>query len=98
MFFYTSYTFAIYIISVFGIFFVRTHIIIVLMCLEMILLAANLNFLIASLFVDNLLGQVYALIILSIAASESAIGLALLIVYYRLRGGISISLLNLLKG
>jgi len=61
------------------------------------LLAININFIIFSFYLDDILGQIYCLIVLTVAAAESSIGLALLIIYYRLRGGISIDLINLLK-
>lgn len=81
-----------------GVFLFRKHLINILISLELILLSLNLNFIIFSCYIDDLLGQIYCLIILTIAAAESSIGLALLIIYYRLRGGISIDLINLLKG
>jgi NADH-quinone oxidoreductase subunit K len=81
-----------------GMFLFRKHIINIFISLEIILLAINLNFIAFSSYLDDILGQIYCLIVLTVAASESAIGLALLIIYYRLRGGISIDLINLLKG
>jgi len=75
----------------------RKHIIIILISLELILLSTNINFVIFSVFLDDILGQIYALLVLTVAAAESALGLAILIVYYRLRGGISIDLIALLK-
>lgn len=76
----------------------RKHVIIILISLELLLLSANFNFIVFSVFLDDLLGQIYSLMVLVLAASESAIALAIIIVYYRLRGGISVNLLNLLKG
>jgi NADH-quinone oxidoreductase subunit K len=70
----------------------------VLICLEMILLSINILFVSSSIFFDDLTGQIYSLLILSIAASESALGLTLFIVYYRLRGVITIDSINSLKG
>jgi len=81
-----------------GVFLFRKHLINILISLELILLSINLNFIIFSCFIDDILGQIYCLMVLTIAAAESSIGLALLIIYYRLRGGISIDLINLLKG
>jgi len=75
----------------------RKHVIIILISLELILLSTNINFVIFSVFLDDILGQIYALLVLTVAAAESALGLAILIVYYRLRGGISIDLISLLK-
>jgi NADH-quinone oxidoreductase subunit K len=61
------------------------------------LLAVNFNFIIFSVFLDDALGQIFALFILTVAAAESAIGLAILVVYYRIRGTVSIEYINLLK-
>lgn len=88
----------IFIIGLLGMFIFRKHIINILISLELILLSINMNFIIFSLLLDDLLGQIYALLVLTLAAAESSIGLAIIIVYYRLRGGISIDLINLLKG
>lgn len=78
-------------------FFSRKHIIIILLSLELILLSVDINFCIFSVFLDDLLGQLFALLVVTVAAAESSIGLAILIIYYRLRGGISIDLISLLK-
>lgn len=75
----------------------QQHLIRVLLALELIMLAATLNFVIFSVILDDLVGQVYAICILAIAAAETSIGLALIVIYYRLRGGISIELIDLLK-
>jgi NADH-quinone oxidoreductase subunit K len=88
----------IFFLGITGIFIFRKHLINILISLELILLSINLNFVIFSCYLDDILGQIYCLMILTIAAAESSIGLALLIIYYRLRGGISIDLINLLKG
>jgi NADH-quinone oxidoreductase subunit K len=80
-----------------GICIFRTHLINVLINLELLILAVNLNFVFISIFFGDIQGQVIALLILSVAAAESALGLALVICYYRLKGGISIDLINLLK-
>jgi NADH-quinone oxidoreductase subunit K len=76
----------------------RKHIINILISLELIILSININFIVISCFIDDLLGQIYSLLILTIAAAETSIGLAIIIVYYRLRGGISVDLISLLKG
>jgi NADH-quinone oxidoreductase subunit K len=76
----------------------RKHIINILISLELILLSINMNFIVFSCYLDDMLGQIYALLVLTLAAAESSIGLAIIIVYYRLRGGISIDLISLLKG
>ena len=64
----------------------------------LIFLAINLNFVIFSLNLDDILGQYYVLSVLVVAAAESAIGLSILVIFYRIRGGISLDLINLLKG
>jgi NADH-quinone oxidoreductase subunit K len=81
-----------------GVFVIRRNIIITLISIEMILLACSLNFLVASLLLDDSLGQLYSLLVLAIAGSESAIGLAILVTYYRVRGTISLDTANFLKG
>lgn len=80
-----------------GMFLVKQHLITILLSLEIALLAVTINFVLFSVFYGDLLGQVYALLALSFAAAETALGLAILVVYYRLRGGISIDLIALLK-
>lgn len=81
-----------------GLFLTRRHIILWLLCIELIFLAINYNFIVFSVFLDDLLGQYYALCVLTVAAAESAIGLAILVIFYRIRGGISLDLINFLKG
>ena len=68
------------------------------MSIELILLAVNLNFIVYSVYLDDLLGQIFALFILTVAAAESAIGLAILVVYYRVRGSIAMETINLMHG
>jgi len=85
-------------ISLIGIFLIRKNIIIVLMSIELMLLAINLNFILFSLILDDFLGQLYALFTLTVAAAESAIGLAILVIYYRLHGIISIDFISTIKG
>lgn len=85
------------IVGSFGMFLSRKHIIIIFISLELILLAVNVNFVFFSVFIDDFMGQIFALLVLTIAASETSLGLAILIVYYRLRGGISVDLMSLLK-
>jgi NADH-quinone oxidoreductase subunit K len=68
-----------------------------LMSIELMLLAVNFNFIIFSFFLDDIVGQIFALFVLTVAAAESAIGLAILVVYYRIRGTVSIEYINLLK-
>jgi len=87
-----------FLVGVWGIFFNRKNILIMLMSIELMLLAVNLNFLIFSTYLDDLSGQLFSLLILTVAAAESSIGLALLVIYYRTRGTIAIEYMNLLKG
>jgi len=91
-------SFFIFFVGVLGLFFTRKHIILLLLSIELIFLSINYNFLIFSLYLDDILGQFYVLCVISVAAAESVIGLAILVIFYRLRGGISLDLINLLKG
>jgi len=81
-------------IGVFGIFLNRKNIIVILMSIELILLAVNINFVAFSSFLHDLVGQVFALFILTVAAAEAAIGLAILVVYFRNRGTIAVEDVN----
>jgi len=85
-------------LGLYGTFVFRSNLIITLICLEVLLFTVNLDLVVFSSFLDDLLGQVFALLVLSVAAAESSIGLALLVAFYRLRGVISIDYLNTLKG
>src|SRR5689334_21481010 len=85
-------------IGVLGIFLNRKNIIIILMSVELILLAVNLNFVAFSAYLGDLVWQVFALFILTVAAAEAAIGLAILVVYFRNRGTIAVEDVNLMKG
>ena len=85
-------------IGVFGIFINRKNIIIILMSIELILLAVNINLVAFSAFLGDLTGQVFALFVLTVAAAEAAIGLAILVVYFRNRGTIAVEDVNLMKG
>jgi len=76
----------------------RKNIITIIIAIELILLAINLNFIIFSVYLNDIVGQIFALLILTVAAAESAIGLAILVVYYRLTGLISVDYVNMLKG
>lgn len=87
-----------FIVGVLGIFLNKKNIILLLMSIELILLAVNLNFLTFSVYLDDLAGQIAALFILTVAAAESAIGLAILVVFYRVKGTISVKFINLMKG
>ena len=85
-------------IGVLGIFLNRKNVIIILMSIELILLAVNINFVAFSAYLGNLVGQVFALFVLTVAAAEAAIGLAILVVYFRNRGTIAVEDVNLMKG
>ena len=85
-------------LGVFGIFLNRKNVIIIMMSIELILLAVNLNLVAFSAFLGDLVGQVYALVVLTVAAAEAAIGLAILVVYFRNRGSIAVEDINLMKG
>ena len=85
-------------LGVFGIFLNRKNIIIILMSVELILLAVNINFVAFSSSLNDLAGQVFALLILTVAAAEAAIGLAILVIFYRVRGSIAVEDVNQLKG
>ena len=85
-------------IGVFGIFLNRKNVIIILMSVELILLAVNINLVSFSAFLGDLVGQVFALLVLTVAAAEAAIGLAILVVYFRNRGSIAVEDINLMKG
>jgi len=86
-----------FIIGVIGLFLTKRHAIMMLIALELLILSVNINFIIGSIYLDDLLGIIYSLINLTSAASESAIGLALLIIYYRIKGSISLDLISNLK-
>jgi NADH-quinone oxidoreductase subunit K len=85
-------------IGVLGIFINRKNVIIILMSIELILLAVNINFVAFSAYLGNLVGQVFALFVLTVAAAEAAIGLAILVVYFRNRGSIAVEDVNVMKG
>lgn len=81
-----------------GIFLNRRNIIIMIMSIELMLLAVNFDFILFSIYLGDRLGQVFSLFILTVAAAESAIGLAILVAFYRSRGTLSVESLSLLKG
>jgi NADH-quinone oxidoreductase subunit K len=84
--------------GVFGIFLNRKNVIVILMSVELMLLAVNINLVAFSSFLGDLTGQIFALLILTVAAAEAAIGLAIIVVYYRNRGSIAVDDINLMKG
>jgi NADH-quinone oxidoreductase subunit K len=85
-------------IGVFGIFLNRKNVIIILMSVELILLSVNINLVAFSSFLGDMVGQVFAMLVLTVAAAEAAIGLAILVVYFRNRGSIAVEDLNVMKG
>ena len=87
-----------FVLGVLGIFLNRKNIIVILMAIELILLAVNLNFVAFSAFLGDMTGQVFAMFILTVAAGEAAIGLAILVIYFRQRGTIAVDDVNRMKG
>lgn len=85
-------------IGVSGIFLNRKNVITILMSIELMLLAVNINFVAFSAYLHDLVGQVFTLFVLTVAAAESAIGLAIIVAYYRNRGTIEVSDMNVMKG
>ena len=85
-------------LGVFGIFLNRKNVIVILMSVELILLAVNLNFVAFAQANGDLMGQIFALLILTVAAAEAAIGLAILVVFFRNRGSIAVEDVNMMKG
>ena len=88
----------IFTIGVIGIFVNRRNVIVLLMAIELILLAVNINFVAFSVSQHNIIGQIFAMIVLTVAAAETAIGLAILVVYFRNRGEIGVENANRMKG
>ena len=88
----------IFIIGIIGIFLNRKNVIIILMSIELILLAVNINLVSFSIFSQDLTGQIFTMFILTVAAAEAAIGLAIIVVYYRNKGSIRIEDISSLKG
>lgn len=87
-----------FVIGVFGIFLNRKNVIVILMSIELILLAVNINFVAFSAELNDLVGQVFALFVLTVAAAEAAIGLAILVAFFRNRGSIAVEDIDTLKG
>jgi NADH-quinone oxidoreductase subunit K len=85
-------------LGVFGIFLNRKNVIVILMSVELMLLAVNINLVAFSAALNDLTGQIFALFVLTVAAAEAAIGLAIVVVYFRNRGSIAVDDINLMKG
>ncbi len=87
-----------FVTGVFGIFVNRKNVIIILMSVELVLLSVNVNLVAFSRYLGNIEGQVFAMFVLTVAAAEAAVGLAILVTYFRNRGDIAVEDLNLMKG
>ena len=88
----------IFAIGIVGIFLNRKNVIIILMSIELILLAVNINLVSFSIFLQNLVGQVFTMFILTVAAAEAAVGLAIIVIYYKNKGSINVEQISSLKG
>ncbi|CTQ73261.1 MULTISPECIES: NADH-quinone oxidoreductase subunit NuoK [Alphaproteobacteria] len=95
---YLSVAAILFVIGIFGIFLNRKNVIVILMSVELLLLAVNINFVAFSSFLGDLIGQVFTMLILTVAAAEAAIGLAILVVFHRNRGSIAVEDVNVMKG
>jgi NADH-quinone oxidoreductase subunit K len=95
---YLSVAAILFTLGIFGIFLNRKNVIVILMSIELILLAVNINLVAFSSHLGDIVGQIYALIVLTVAAAEAAIGLAVLVVFYRNKGSIAVEDINLMKG
>ncbi len=87
-----------FVIGIFGIFLNRKNVIVILMSIELMLLAVNINFVAFSAHLGDMVGQVFTLFILTVAAAEAAIGLAILVIFYRNRGAIDVEDVSVMKG
>lgn len=95
---YLSLAAMLFTLGVFGIFLNRKNVIVILMCIELMLLSVNINFVAFSAHLGDLTGQVFSLFILTVAAAEAAIGLAILVVFFRTKGSIAVEDISSLKG
>ena len=95
---FTIVSFTIFLFALLGVFLNKRNVILILMAVELMLLSINFSFLITSTYLDDRLGQIIAIFILTVAAAESSIGLAILVIYFRAKGTINIAFVNLLKG
>ncbi len=95
---YLSVAAILFTLGIFGIFINRKNVIVILMAIELIVLSVNLNLVAFSAYLGDLVGQVFALMVLTVAAAEAAIGLAILVVFFRNRGSIAVEDINLMKG
>ena len=95
---YLSLAAVLFTLGIFGIFLNRKNVIIILMSVELILLAVNINLVAFSVFLGDMAGQIFAMLVLTVAAAEAAIGLAVIVAYFRNRGTIAVEDINLMKG
>jgi NADH-quinone oxidoreductase subunit K len=95
---YLTVSAVLFVLGVLGIFLNRKNVIIILMAVELILLSVNINFVAFSAYLHDLVGQVFAMFVLTVAAGEAAIGLAILVIYFRGRGTIAVDDINRMKG
>ena len=95
---YLSVAAIVFTLGIFGIFLNRKNVIIILMSVELMLLAVNINLIAFSAHLNDLVGQIFAMFVLTVAAAEAAIGLAILVVYFRNRGSIAVEDINMMKG
>ena len=95
---YLSVAAVLFTLGFFGIFLNRKNVIVILMSIELMLLAVNINLVAFSSFLGDMVGQIFALLVLTVAAAEAAIGLAILVTYFRNRGTIAVENINLMKG
>jgi NADH-quinone oxidoreductase subunit K len=93
-----SISFLLFLIGMFGLFLNQKNILVMLMSLEIMFLALSFNWILSSVYIDDIMGQIFALLILTVTAAESSIGLAILVVYYRIRSTLSVEIMNLTKG
>jgi NADH-quinone oxidoreductase subunit K len=89
---------ALFVIGIFGIFLNRKNVIVILMSIELMLLSVNINFVAFSSYHGDLVGQIFTMFVLTVAAAEAAIGLAILVVFFRSRGTIDVEDVNVMKG
>jgi NADH-quinone oxidoreductase subunit K len=95
---YLSVAAILFTLGILGIFLNRKNVIIILMSIELMLLAVNINLVAFSAHLNDLVGQIFAMFVLTVAAAEAAIGLAILVVYFRNRGSIAVEDINMMKG
>ena len=95
---YLFFSCVVFLVGLVGVFVTRKNIIVILMSIELMLLGINICFISFSVFLDDLTGQIFAIFVLTVAAAESAIGLAILVAYYRIKGSVTTLFISALKG